>query len=73
VITYVFRLLEIFVYSVIAFQCMQLWNLYSDQKDDHGADVAYAVLLGLLYVGVVVGFVVAIAISAENAWRILYW
>lgn len=74
VITYVFRLLEIFVYSVIAFQCIQLWDLYSDRGDEQqGTDLAYAVALGTLYVGVVVGFVVAIAISAENAWRILYW
>jgi hypothetical protein len=51
-----------------------LWDLYSDRGDEQqGTDLAYAVALGTLYVGVVVGFVVAIAISAENAWRILYW
>ena len=74
VVEYVFRLLEIFVYTVIAFQCIQLWDLYADKAEESwGTDVLLTVLLSLLFVGVVVGFVVAISISAENAWRILYW
>ena len=74
VISYVFRLLEIFVYTVIAFQCVQLWDLYEDKADEqYGTDVAFTVLLSVLFAGVIVGFVVAISISVENAWRILYW
>lgn len=74
IITYTFRLLEILVYSVIAVQCIQLWDLYADHADDSfGTDVAFASALAVLFAGVIIGFLVAISISAENAWRILYW
>lgn len=74
VLLYVFRLLEIFVYSVIAFQCIQLWDLYADKAgDSYKSDVIFTITLAVLFTGVMVGFVTAIVISEENAWRILYW
>jgi len=74
VVSYVFRLLEIFVYTVIAFQCVQLWDMYGDKAEEHsGTDILFTVILAILFAGVVTAFVVAISISVENAWRILYW
>jgi len=73
VLVYVFRLLEIFVYAVIAIQCIQLWDLYdTDKKDEaYNSDLLYTILLSTLFSGVVVGFLVVISLSEENAWRIV--
>lgn len=71
VLVYVLRLLEIFVYSVIAYQCIQLWDLYADKAGEtYESDLIYTLTLTTLFIGVAVAFIVAMVISSENAWRI---
>lgn len=73
VLEYFFRIVEIFVYTVIAVQCIQLWNLYEYRPSNYSKDVCFAILLVILFLVVVVGFVAAIYIAEEKAWRVMYW
>jgi hypothetical protein len=73
VLEYLLRIFEIFIYTIIAIQCVQLWNMYETAKEQNWKDAYFAVFLSILYVGIVIGFIVAIVISEENAWRVLYF
>jgi hypothetical protein len=73
IVEYALRIFEIFIYTVIAVQCIQLWNIYETPKQYYSRDVTFSVALTVIYTGIVVGFVAAIVISEENAWRILYF
>jgi len=76
-IEYTFRIVLIIVYTIIAVQCIQLWNLYDDDKSakppNFCHDVMFAIVLGSLFIGIFIGFAVAIYISEESAWRIMYF
>jgi hypothetical protein len=73
IVSYSIRLFTIFIYTIVAIQCLNMWNLYTPRKESEVADMIYASILGLIYLGVVAGFLVIIIISEENAWRILYF
>jgi hypothetical protein len=47
--------------------------MYETAKEQNWKDAYFAVFLSILYVGIVIGFIVAIVISEENAWRVLYF
>mmetsp|Transcript_24137 Transcript_24137/g.21953 ORF Transcript_24137/g.21953 Transcript_24137/m.21953 type:complete len:274 (+) Transcript_24137:32-853(+) len=72
IVEYSLRLLEIFIYAIIGFQSLQFWNFYRP-KEKFAKDLHYAIILAILYSGVIVGFITAIVISSQNAWKILSW
>jgi hypothetical protein len=47
--------------------------MYEDSDKKFTKDVVYASALVLLFLVVVIGFIVGIVISEENAWRIIYF
>lgn len=73
VVTYTLRIFGIAIYSIVAIQCMSLWDTYTYTKASHCMDVIYATILGLIYLGVIIGFLVVIIASEKNAWKILYF
>lgn len=73
ILDYFLRLVEIFVYTVIAVQSLQFWNLYDKSKSQFYLDLYFAIALSLLFLVVMLGFIVAIVISEDSAWRIMYF
>jgi hypothetical protein len=73
ILVYFFRLVEIFIYSVIAIQSLAFWNMYDKSRFKLQPDIYFAISLFLLFAVVACGFVVAIIISEDNAWRIMYF
>lgn len=73
IVSYVFRLIQIFVYTVIVMQCMQLWNMYEQSKVKQCLDVGLSIMLVLLLLAIITGFLVAIIIAEDKAWRIMFW
>jgi len=72
-VSYVLRLFAIFIYGIVAVQCISLWNSYKSRKEIICIDIMLASFLALIYTGIVVGFVMAIVKSEQNAWRIIYF
>jgi hypothetical protein len=72
-VSYVLRLFAIFIYGVVAVQCISLWNSYTSRKETICIDIMLASFLALIYSGIVVGFVMVIVKSEQNAWRIIYF
>jgi hypothetical protein len=75
---FVLRIFEIFVYTVIGVQSIQFWDLYAEssstgRRRDETKDWLHAVALALLELVVLAGFVYAVYIAEEKAWRIMYW
>lgn len=70
-----FRLLQITIYSVVAYHSMMFWNNYSNtyNKNSTCKEVSLSIALLLLLAIIVSGFLVAVVISEQNAWRIMYW
>ena len=73
ILIYLLRVFAILVYTIIGVQCIQLWHMYEDSDKKFTKDVVYASALVLLFLVVVIGFIVGIVISEENAWRIIYF
>jgi len=73
ILEFVFRVVEIFVYTVIAVQCTQMWSMYETDEKKVTRDIVFTVILSLLFLVVVVGFIVAVVISEDNAWRIFFF
>lgn len=73
VVTYTLRIFGIAIYSIVAVQCMSLWDTYTYKKASHCMDIMYATFLGLIYLGVIIGFLIVIFTSEKNAWKILYF
>jgi hypothetical protein len=73
ILSYSLRLFTIFIYTIVAIQCLNMWTMYTSRKDSETTDIIYASVLALIYLGVVAGFVAIIVISEENAWRLLYF
>lgn len=72
-VSYSLRLFGIVIYSIVALQCMSLWDAYTIRKQAFYVDIIYTSILGLIYLGVIVGFMVVILTSEKNAWKILYF
>ena len=74
-LTYFFRIVEICIYTIIALQCILLWNLHENPPSNYCAksDYFFAFMLVILFSSVIAGFTLAIYISESNAWRIMYW
>ena len=70
---YALRLYGIFIYTVVAIQCISLWDAYKYRKNTYIADTLWVTLLALIYIGVICSFLLVIIISEENAWRIIYF
>jgi hypothetical protein len=47
--------------------------MYEDSDKKYNKDVFFASILVLMFSVVVIGFIVGIIISEENAWRIIYF
>lgn len=73
VLEYFFRIIEIFVYTVIAVQCTQMWNIYETDDKKFTRDIIFCVSLSVLFLVIVIGFILAVVISEEHAWRIFFW
>jgi len=73
ILIYLLRIFAILVYTIIGVQCIQLWNMYEDNDKKFSKDVFYSGILVLMFSVVVIGFIVGIVISEENAWRIIYF
>ena len=71
--TYALRLFGIVIYSIVALQCMSLWDAYKTRKEALYVDIIYTSILGLIYLGVMIGFMMVILTSEKNAWKILYF
>lgn len=69
---YLLRIFEIFIYAVIAVHALEFWTMYEMSPVDQ-QDILLAVILGILYGGVVLCFIVAISVSEEDSWRIMYF
>ena len=69
-IEYILRVLEIIVFSIVASQSLQFWNMYRP-KEKKSIDITYAIILSILYIGTIVGFLVAIFISQKYDWKIM--
>ncbi len=84
VLEFVLRIFEIFVYTVIGVQSIQFWDMYNGGLDclggrnnsltrDSSKDTVYAVVMSILIAAVLGGFVYAVLVSEQQAWRIMYW
>ena len=72
------RVLQVFVYTVIGAQCTQFWNMYVNHASFVGRkgkirDSCLASIEAVLALIVVANFVYVIAVTEENAWRLVYW
>jgi uncharacterized membrane protein len=47
--------------------------MYEENDKKYSKDIFYAGILVLMFSVVVIGFIVAIVISEENAWRVIYF
>jgi hypothetical protein len=73
IMSYILRIFAIFIYGMVAVQCISLWNSYTSRKDTICIDIALASFLVLIYSGIIVGFVMVIVKSEQNAWRVIYF
>ena len=73
ILIYLLRIFAILVYTIIGVQCIQLWHMYEENDKKYSKDIFYAGILVLMFSVVVIGFIVAIVISEENAWRVIYF
>ena len=73
IVTYGLRIFGIIIYTIVALQCLSLWDAYEHTKNSYHSDVLYATILGIIYLGVVIGFSMVIITSEENAWRLIYF
>ena len=72
-VTYACRVFGIVIYTIVAMQCLSLWDAYEPKRKTYTIDVVYATILGIIYFGVVLGFTAVIVYSEENAWRLIYF
>ena len=72
-VIYALRTFGIVIYTIVALQCMSLWDSYTSRKESYNMDLVYASILGLTYLGVIIGFLIVIFTSEKNAWKILYF
>lgn len=72
-LTYGLRIFGIVIYTIVALQCLLLWDTYVQRKNTYYSDIVYATFLGILYFGVVIGFSIVIISSEQNAWRVIYF
>lgn len=77
IFSFILRVLMIFVYLVIAIQCIQFWNMYDNHrlmgKIGKNRDVSLAVTIGILGMAVLIAFIYIITVAEENAWRVMFW
>ena len=73
IVCYCLRLFGIVIYTIVAVQCLGLWDMYTTKEAYRCKDTTLSVVLSVIYIGVVAGFILVIVISEENAWRILYF
>ena len=73
IVSYSLRLFGIIIYTIVAVQCLSLWDMYTTKDANRCQDDTLATILSIIYLGVVAGFIYVIVISEENAWRILYF
>lgn len=70
-IEYSLRLIEIIVFSIICFQVFGLWSIYSKSKASMKEDICYTCILCVLLAIIAAGFLVAVIISEDEAWRVV--
>lgn len=71
------RILEIFVYTVIGAQCTSFWDLYTSEssqptKKAKLRDYTLAAFAAIIALVILLNFIVVIAVTEDNAWRLLY-
>lgn len=73
-VDYFLRLIEIFVYIVIAVQCVAFWNIYPYSRPRHTKkDYTLASILGIMFAVIIIAFVVAFFVSEDHSWSIFSW
>lgn len=67
IIEYVWRFIELALYSVLTIKALSCWSLYKS-KSTLTYDLLYMIVLILLFSVAVLGLLVGIIISRENSW-----
>ena len=73
VVGYSLRIFGIVIYTVVALQCLTMWDTFIPHRNTYYTDVAFATILIIIYAGVTIGFIIVIVESEENAWRLIYF
>jgi hypothetical protein len=70
---FILRIFQIFIYTVVGAQTLQFWNMYTDGYTRTNKDALLATC-EIFFISLVVwGFVYALVVSQQNAWKIMYW
>ena len=76
---FILRIFQIIIYTIIGVQSIQFWDMYVEEANtrvyakDNTKDYVLCTILALMIAIVFGGFMFAIGISEEKAWRIMYW